>query len=89
MHPEIQKPKPGACPKCGMDLEPMDGSDEDDEEAGEIKSLKRKMLFAAILTVPILLLAFDSMIPGLSFDAFLSPKLQGWLELLLATPVIL
>jgi Cu+-exporting ATPase len=60
MHPEIQEPKPGACPKCGMDLEPMDGSDEDDEEAGEINSSKRKMLVAAILTVPILLLAFGN-----------------------------
>ena len=89
MHPEIQESKPGACPKCGMDLEPMDGSDEDDDEAGEINSLKRKMLFAAILTVPILLLAFDSMIPGLSFDSVLSPKLQGWLEFAFATPVIL
>ena len=89
MHPEIQEPKPGACPKCGMDLEPMAGSVEDDDEAGEINSLKRKMLVAAILTVPILLLAFDSMIPGLSFDSVLSPKLQGWLEFALATPVIL
>ncbi len=89
MHPEIQESKPGQCPKCGMDLEPMDGVLEDDEEAGEINSLKRKTLIAGILTVPILLLAFDSMIPGLSFDSILSPTLQGWLELLLATPVIL
>jgi len=89
MHPEVQEPKPGDCPKCGMDLEQMDGTAEDDEDAGEINSLKRKMLVAAILTVPILLLAFDSMIPGLSFDSVLSPKLQGWLELLFATPVIL
>lgn len=89
MHPEVQESKPGQCPKCGMDLEPMDGVIEDDEEAGEINSLKRKTLIAGILTVPILLLAFDSMIPGLSFDSILSPTLQGWLELLLATPVIL
>jgi Cu+-exporting ATPase len=89
MHPEIQEPTSGQCPKCGMDLEPMDGVAEEDEEASEISSLKRKTLVAGILTVPILLLAFDSMIPGLSFDGFLSPTLQGWLELLLATPVIL
>jgi Cu+-exporting ATPase len=89
MHPEVQEPKPGPCPKCGMDLEPMDGVVEENEEAGEINSLKRKTLIAGVLTVPILLLAFDSMIPGLSFDSILSPSLQGWLELLLATPVIL
>jgi Cu+-exporting ATPase len=89
MHPEIQEPKPGPCPKCGMDLEPLDGSVEHDEEAGEINSLKWKTLVAGILTVPVLLLAFDSMIPGLSFDSLLSPTLQGWLELAFATPVIL
>lgn len=89
MHPEIQEPEPGQCPKCGMNLEPMDGSAEDDEEAGEIDSLKRKTLVAGILTVPILLLAFDSMIPGLSFDSIISPTIQGWLEFILATPVIL
>lgn len=89
MHPEIQEPEPGQCPKCGMDLEPMDGTGEDDEEKGEIDRLKRKTLVACILTVPILILAFDSMVPGLSFDAYLSPTAQGWLELILATPVIL
>lgn len=89
MHPGIQESQPGQCPKCGMDLEPMDGTSEDDEEQQEISQLKRKMLVAGILTLPILLLAFDSMLPGLSFDGFLSPTLQGWLEFLLATPVIL
>lgn len=89
MHPEVQEPQSGQCPKCGMALEPADGVVEEDEEAGEIRSLKRKTLIAGILTVPILLLAFDSMIPGLSFGSILSTSLQGWLELLLATPVIL
>ena len=46
-------------------------------------------LFAGVLTLPILLLAFDSMLPGLSFDGFIAPYVQGWLELILATPVIL
>ena len=89
MHPEVQQDHAGACPKCGMALEPMDGVAEDDEELAEINNLKRKTLIAAVLTVPILLLAFDSMLPGLSFDAVLSPRLQGWLEFLFATPVIL
>ncbi|WP_269522522.1 copper-transporting P-type ATPase [Coraliomargarita parva] len=89
MHPEVQQDHPGQCPKCGMDLEPMAPSAEDDsEEEREILSLKRKMLVAGALTLPILLLAFDSMIPGLSFDRFLSPRVQAWLELLLATPVV-
>ncbi|MBE0505044.1 MAG: heavy metal translocating P-type ATPase, partial [Desulfuromonadales bacterium] len=90
MHPEIVQQGPGSCPKCGMDLEPMSASgDNAEEEEAAIRSLKRKTLIAGGLTLPILLLAFDSMLPGLSFEGFLSSRLQGWLELVLATPVIL
>ena len=89
MHPEIQETKPGQCPKCGMDLELADGSGDDDEETKEVNNLKRKTLVAAGLTVPILILAFDSMVPGLSYDSILSTKLQSWIELIFATPVIL
>ncbi|BCA79036.1 heavy metal translocating P-type ATPase [Desulfuromonas sp. AOP6] len=90
MHPEIIQQGPGNCPKCGMDLEPLSASSNDaEEEEAAIRSLKRKTLVAGALTLPVLLLAFDSMIPGLSFEGFLSAKLQGWLELILATPVIL
>jgi len=89
MHPEIQQDHPGQCPKCGMDLEAMSASEDDEEEESEIRSLKRKTLVAGVLTVPILLLAFDSMLPGLSFDGVLAPRVQGWLEFILATPVVL
>lgn len=89
MHPEIQEPEPGACPKCGMNLEPMVPESEEDEDDREIRSLKRKTLVAGVLTLPILLLAFDSMLPGLSFDGFIAPHVQGWLEFILATPIIL
>ena len=90
MHPEIVQQGPGSCPKCGMDLEPMAASADDAEaEEAAIRSLKRKTLVAGALTLPILLLAFDSMLPGLTFEGILSARLQGWLELVLATPVIL
>lgn len=89
MHPEVQQDHPGSCPKCGMSLEPVGGDSEDEEEKAEILALKRKTLFAGIFTVPVLLLAFDSMVPGFSLDRWLSPELQGWLEFLFATPVIL
>jgi Cu+-exporting ATPase len=73
-----------------MDLEPMSPSDGNDkEEDREILHLKRKTIAAGVLTLPILLLACDSMLPGLSFDGLLSPSVQSWLELILATPVIL
>ncbi len=89
MHPEVRQDHPGQCPKCGMDLEPMTATAADDEDDREIRSLKRKTILAGALTLPILLLAFDSMIPGLSFDGLLAPRVQGWLELLFASPVVL
>lgn len=90
MHPEVQQDHPGQCPKCGMNLERMAATgDADDEEAAEIQSLKRKTLIAGILSVPILILALDSMIPGLAYDHILSHRVQAWMELVLATPVIL
>jgi P-type Cu+ transporter len=89
MHPEIRENQPGACPKCGMDLELVGGATaaEDDDQA-EIRSLARKFWVALALAVPVLFLAFDDMIPGLSFERFVSAHTQAWLELILATPVI-
>jgi len=72
-----------------MDLEPLTPAADDDDDDAEARDLGRKALIAGILTIPILALAFDSMIPGMSFDSLLSPRLQAWLELSFATPVIL
>lgn len=89
MHPEVQQDHPGQCPKCGMNLEPVTGSVDDDEiERAETLSLARKFWISVALTVPVLALAFDDMIPGLSFDRFLSQGAQRWFELILATPVV-
>jgi len=88
MHPEVQRGQPGQCPKCGMDLEPVAAGEGDDEEDEETRDLKRKTIIAGLLTLPILFLALDSML-GLSFEKVISHRVQGWLELLLATPVIL
>jgi len=89
MHPEIQQDHPGQCPKCGMTLEPMGGDSEDEEEKAEILSLKRKTTIAGVLTIPVLILAFDSMVPGFDLEKWISAGTQGWLELVLATPVII
>ncbi|EDY83349.1 copper-translocating P-type ATPase [Verrucomicrobiia bacterium DG1235] len=72
-----------------MDLEPIAGARDEEDDDGEIGELKQKTVLAAILTLPVLLLAFDSMIPGLSFESVISQRIQGWLELAFATPVIL
>ena len=42
MHPEVLRDVPGECPKCGMNLEPLDGASGDEEEQAEIRVLRRK-----------------------------------------------
>ena len=89
MHPEIVQDEPGSCPKCGMALEPM--SVTIDEEANpEYEDMKRRFIVAAILSVPLVLIAMRSMIPGLGIiDTWASAKTLEWVELILATPVVL
>ncbi|MFP4540943.1 MAG: heavy metal translocating P-type ATPase [Opitutales bacterium] len=89
MHPEVREDSPGECPKCGMALEPVDGSGgDDDEEEAEIRSLRRKTLLSAVLGAVVLFLAMDAMVPGLSLEALIPAHVQGWLEFVFATPVV-
>ena len=78
MHPEIVQVGPGSCPKCGMALVPMEGAAEDD---AELRDLKRRLGVSAALSVPLVVIA---MAPMLGFG-----KTFPFIELLLATPVIL
>jgi len=88
MHPEIEQIGPGACPKCGMDLEPKTiqaGAGDDDPE---LRGMARRFWIAAALTLPVFLL---SMLPmaGVPVDRVLGQTASRWLQLLLATPVVL
>lgn len=56
MHPEIQQAGPGDCPKCGMALEPMMPTAQGDE-GGEVHALRRRLLWLAILTLPVFVIA--------------------------------
>ena len=84
MHPEIRKQGPGTCPICGMALEPV-GIDAG--ENPELTDMSRRLWIAAALTLPIVLLAMVPMLPGVTLDAQLSPRIRALLQLLLATPV--
>jgi P-type Cu+ transporter len=83
MHPEIQQPQPGNCPICGMTLEPMLPSLEE-EENPELVDFKRRFWWTLPLTVIVTVLAmaghrfFTGGLPG-----------QSWIELVLSTPVVL
>jgi Cu+-exporting ATPase len=87
MHPEIVRDAPGPCPKCGMALEPM-RADPDAGESPELIDFTRRFLWGTALTIPLVILAMGHAV-GLSFAWLASPRVLGWLELVLATPVVL
>jgi Cu+-exporting ATPase len=86
MHPQIVRPGPGACPICGMALEPRTVS-AIPEENPELRDMTRRFRISLVLTVPLLAIAMADMLPGMPVEHAL-PNLT-WIELLLATPVVL
>lgn len=90
MHPEIRQEKPGACPICGMALEPeVTRASAEEEASPELMDMSRRFWVSLVLSVPLLIIAMGPMIPGVSFDGLVSPRILQWLELALATPVVL
>ncbi|HEX3852980.1 MAG TPA: heavy metal translocating P-type ATPase [Polyangiaceae bacterium] len=88
MDPEVREPRPGACPKCGMALEPEHPSVTDDGNP-ELRDMSRRFYLAALLSVPLLALAMGDMLLGQQLSNALPRGLRGLLELALATPVCL
>src|SRR5581483_11991978 len=86
MHPEIVRDGPGTCPKCGMALEPMtpQAGAEDDTE---LRDMSRRFVSAAVLTLPVFVLAMAPMIPGVNLPHALMAA-ANWIGLALATPVV-
>jgi len=88
MHPEIEQDHPGACPNCGMTLEPKTiGVDEHEHE--ETQLLSRKFWIALVLTIPVLFLAMGHAIPGVHIDSIVPKRIGKWIEFGLTTPVVL
>jgi Cu+-exporting ATPase len=83
MHPEIVRDMPGHCPICGMALEPMLPSI-DDEEIPELRDFSRRFWWTLPLTLVVLALAMLG-----HRSEFLTPDQRSWLELLLSAPVVL
>ncbi|WP_423228469.1 heavy metal translocating P-type ATPase [Rhizobium tumorigenes] len=88
MHPEVVSDKPGDCPKCGMALEPMGVPAADEGPNPELADFMRRLSVSVVLSVPLLVLGMGPMV-GLPFDTLVGERLTGWIELLLATPVVL
>jgi len=87
MHPEIVRDKPGSCPICGMALEPMMPS-ADDGPNPELVDFTRRFWVSAVLSIPLLVITMGPMV-GLPTRDWIGEPLASWLELILATPVVL
>ena len=88
MHPEIVQDKPGTCSICGMALEPRTVTAE--EEANpELAAMTRRFWVCLVLTAPLLFLVMSEMIPGQPVQHALPARLLTWVQLALATPVVL
>ncbi len=86
MHPQIVRDSPGTCPICGMALEPR--SVTTTAANPELISMTRRLWIGAALTLPLLAVMVSDVLPGHPLQHLLGPLL-GWIELILATPVVL
>jgi Cu+-exporting ATPase len=84
MHPEIVQAGPGSCPICGMALEPMEVSAEAEVDP-EYVSMSRRLWIGTALSLPLLVIAMAGDWLRLPF----STEARNWIELVLATPVVL
>ncbi len=89
MHPEVITNGPASCPICGMALEPMTISLEDDGPNPELVDFSRRFWLGALLTVPVLVLSMGGDMGLTWIHDLVSPKTSVWIQLLLATPVVL
>ncbi len=86
MHPEILRDAPGDCPICGMALVPVAGTAEVDDS--ELNDLTHRLWIGIALSIPLVVLAMSPMV-GIKEPFGLMPKLRGWIEFVLGTPVVL
>jgi len=88
MHAEIVRPEPGACPICGMALEPRTVT-VDEPDNPELRDMTRRFWVSLGLTLPVFALAMADMVPGQPVQHALGPGTVVWVQFLLATPVVL
>ena len=86
MHPQVRQIGPGICPICGMALEPLVASAEGGESP-ELRDMTKRFWVGLTLTVPVFILEMGAHLVNL--HAFIAPQLSNWIQLLLATPVVL
>ncbi|MGH9882029.1 MAG: HAD-IC family P-type ATPase, partial [Pyrinomonadaceae bacterium] len=88
MHPEIVRDVPGNCPICGMTLEPRSASLVD-EENPELTDMRRRFWASLALTVPVFAIGMSDLISGAPLQRMVPANVLSWIQLLLASPVVL
>ena len=86
MHPEIEQDHPGACPICGMALEPKEVGAAP-EDSTELKDMTRRFWIAAVLAVPVFLLAMSHLV--LAAPSWMASDTSRWIQFLFSTPAVL
>jgi P-type Cu+ transporter len=87
MHPEIVRDQPGSCPICGMALEPRTVTV--DQANPELARMTRRLWWSLALTAPILAFMIAEFLPGEPLHSLIATGTRNWIELALATPVVL
>jgi Cu+-exporting ATPase len=87
MHPEVERDAPGACPICGMALEPKTISAATAEDDSELTGMTRRLWIGAALTLPVFLVAMSHLIPNA--PPWMSGAASRWTQFALTTPVVL
>jgi P-type Cu+ transporter len=87
MHPEVRDVKASSCPICGMGLEPA-GVVTGEADTSELDDFTKRFWIGLVLTIPVLILAMGPYI-GLPVEKIIPRRISVWIELILATPVVL
>jgi len=88
MHPEIRHVDPGACPKCGMALEPVEVTAEALPN-DELADMSRRFWIGLVLALPVFILEMGSHIPWLGLGNLVPEQWSIWIQFALSSPVVL
>ncbi len=88
MHPQIEQVGPGNCPICGMALEPKDVHLAESGPNPELIDFTHRFWLGLVLATPLMVLSMGPMV-GLPVENWLPPRLSKFVELIMATPVVL
>ncbi|GIW72793.1 MAG: hypothetical protein KatS3mg102_2335 [Planctomycetota bacterium] len=89
MHPEVRQQGPGSCRICGMALEPAAPLAGEPAEDPELRDMTRRFWVSLALGVPLFAIAMADMLPGAPLARVLAPAALPWVQLVLASPVVL